>query len=182
MAKATVTCTCATCGATFQRFAIKRNRADADSWEKWAAENIDECPQCYAARRAAEREEQLKSYVSGFSAAHPLPKITGVSEKQIAYASSLRTRFVENQLMRNNADIAKFFDTYNRFRPDALSPAHLAEAKECAQQAGQPFDAWYADQLQTAIAYSSGVPKAAVPAAQLIFAESNASKLIDALR
>lgn len=182
MAKATVTCTCATCGATFQRFAIKRNRADADSWEQWAAENIDECPQCYAARRAAERKEQIERYISGFSSAHPLPKITGVSEKQIAYASSLRSRFIEDRLIRNKADIAKFFETYNRYRLDVLSPAHLAEAKEYAQQAGQPLDTWYDDQLQTAIAYSSGVPKDAVPAAQLIFSESNASKLIDVLR
>ena len=56
MAKARATCTCKTCGATFERTADKRNRAECDSWEQWAVENITECPSCYGRRmRDAER-------------------------------------------------------------------------------------------------------------------------------
>ena len=56
MAKATATCTCATCGATFTRTNICRNRREADGWEAWAAANFDECDACYTARKASERE------------------------------------------------------------------------------------------------------------------------------
>lgn len=56
MAKATATCTCATCGATFTRTKICRNRREADGWETWAAANFDECAACYTARKASERE------------------------------------------------------------------------------------------------------------------------------
>ena len=55
MAKATATCTCATCGAMFTRTKICRNRREADGWEVWAAANFDECDACYTARKASER-------------------------------------------------------------------------------------------------------------------------------
>ncbi len=51
MAKATATCTCATCGAMFTRTKICRNRREADGWEVWAAANFDECDACYTAAR-----------------------------------------------------------------------------------------------------------------------------------
>lgn len=41
MAKATATCTCATCGAMFTRTKICRNRREADGWEVWAAAEDD---------------------------------------------------------------------------------------------------------------------------------------------
>jgi hypothetical protein len=50
MAIAKATCTCKTCGETFEKRAEKRNRREADSWEQWAVENFDECPKCYKAR------------------------------------------------------------------------------------------------------------------------------------
>lgn len=56
MAKANATCTCATCGATFTRTKICRNRREAEGWEAWAAANFDECDACYTARKASERE------------------------------------------------------------------------------------------------------------------------------
>lgn len=65
MARARVTCICSTCGAEFEK--IKRgcyNRAAANSWEEWARENIDECPECYKKRRREEEAEKglLVSY------------------------------------------------------------------------------------------------------------------------
>lgn len=65
MAKATATCTCATCGAKFTKTKICYNRRDADSWEAWAAENIDECGACYKARmRAAEAAQPLTLHIT----------------------------------------------------------------------------------------------------------------------
>lgn len=65
MAKATATCTCATCGAEFIRTKICCNRRDADSWEAWATANIDECDACYKARmRAAEAAQPLTLHLT----------------------------------------------------------------------------------------------------------------------
>lgn len=48
MARATARCTCSTCGAEFVKYNYNcRNRAAADSWEKWAEEHFDTCPDCY---------------------------------------------------------------------------------------------------------------------------------------
>lgn len=57
MAKATATCTCSECGATFIKTCDKRNRADADRWEAWAVDYFDECPACYGKRMRAAEEE-----------------------------------------------------------------------------------------------------------------------------
>lgn len=40
MAKATATCTCATCGAMFTRTKICRNRREADGWEVWQPQTL----------------------------------------------------------------------------------------------------------------------------------------------
>lgn len=53
MAKATAICTCKTCGAKFEKTAIKRNRSECDSWEAWAVETFDECPACWGASGSA---------------------------------------------------------------------------------------------------------------------------------
>ena len=57
MAKATAICTCATCGATFERTRIERNRREADSWKDWAESHFDECSACYK-KRLREEEAQ----------------------------------------------------------------------------------------------------------------------------
>ena len=57
MAKATAICTCATCGATFERTSIKRNRSEANSWEDWAESHFNECSACYKKRM---REEEAQ--------------------------------------------------------------------------------------------------------------------------
>ena len=57
MAKATATCTCATCGATFTRTTTKANRREADAWEAWAVKHYDECPTCWGKRQRAEEAE-----------------------------------------------------------------------------------------------------------------------------
>ena len=60
MAKATVTCTCETCGKLFERTAHKRNTTEARAWEAWAAGYFTECGACYGRRsRKAEADAGL---------------------------------------------------------------------------------------------------------------------------
>lgn len=87
MAKATAICTCATCGAEFEKIAFKRNRTEANEWEAWAVANIDECPDCYRARLAAERDAENRAAMEDAKATG-LPSLTG-SDKQIAWATTI---------------------------------------------------------------------------------------------
>lgn len=83
MAKANATCTCATCGATFTRTNICRNRREADGWEAWATATFDECDACYTARKAAEREAAAASeaelpltlHMTGYPERHNTPVV-----------------------------------------------------------------------------------------------------------
>lgn len=82
MAIAKAICTCKICGEKFAIQVTKRNRAEADSFEAWAAENIDVCREC---ERKAEFEHAKQETES-------LPELTG-SEKQIAWATKIRADF-----------------------------------------------------------------------------------------
>lgn len=98
MAKARATCTCKTCGATFTQEAIKRNRSEADSWEAWAAENIDTCPGCFRAQQQKEKELEAAARSS------QLPQLQG-SEKQVAWANAIRNKMIsENQVAKGIID------------------------------------------------------------------------------
>ena len=92
MAIATATCTCATCGKTFEVRAQKQNRRDADAWEIWAVDHLDECTDCYKARRSRERDE---NHARAAAEAQEMgwPVLTG-SEKQIAWANTLREEII----------------------------------------------------------------------------------------
>lgn len=90
MAKATAHCTCKKCGKEFTREAIKRNRDEANSWEAWAVATFDECGDCYAARKAAEREAENKAAAEA-ATEQALPELTG-SSKQIAWAETIRQK------------------------------------------------------------------------------------------
>ncbi|MEG2429997.1 MAG: hypothetical protein RSA99_06385, partial [Oscillospiraceae bacterium] len=60
MAKATATCTCQECGATFEKSTTKNNRTDAISWEEWAITTYTQCPSCWGKeQRAIEKETPL---------------------------------------------------------------------------------------------------------------------------
>lgn len=87
---------CEHCGKTFEHIHMCRNSTEAGTYEAWARENITTCPDCYAAQKRAHQLDAVSGYISSFSEQHPLPQITGVSEKQIAYASSLREKFIRD--------------------------------------------------------------------------------------
>lgn len=93
MAKATVTCTCKHCGATFERSTVKPSRREADRWEEWAKENFDECESCFKERKTREREEQ-NAIAAEKSAENGWPTLTG-TEKQVAWANTLRIEYIK---------------------------------------------------------------------------------------
>ena len=80
MARSKLTLTCQTCGQEFERITFHRNRTTANEYDDWARENITECPDCYNRRLYAEQD-----------AIYHFPPITGVSDKQIQYAETVRT-------------------------------------------------------------------------------------------
>lgn len=83
MAKATALCTCAFCGAKFEKIAYKASRREADEWAAWAAKNFDQCPNCYKEGERANAKEAAES--AG------LPALVG-SPKQIAWAEGIRSK------------------------------------------------------------------------------------------
>lgn len=92
MAKAYANCTCKTCGKTFEKTAIKRNCREADSWKLWAEKNFDECDECAKARIARfHADENAKAAEQ--AAEEQWSELTG-SEKQIAWANSIRAEFM----------------------------------------------------------------------------------------
>lgn len=122
MAIAKITLTCTECGKTFEHRKECRNRADADSHEAWARENIDLCPDCYRAQQ--QRIAQAAVLAALESHSITLPQLTGASDKQIAYAQSVRIRALADSISR--------LDTYVKFRAHAAKVSADPEfAKQC---------------------------------------------------
>lgn len=85
MAIATATCTCEKCSKRFEVRVTRRNRADANSFEEWAAENITVCPDC----KQAEKDAAAEAAANKALAPYTLPALDG-TPKQIAWAEKLR--------------------------------------------------------------------------------------------
>ena len=105
MAKASVKLTCKDCGREFWH--EKRdcgNRATADSYESWARDNINQCPECWAAEQTAKREA-TKNTLSASNAelaasfAIKLPALQG-SDKQVAWATDIRNSYLAAMVKR----------------------------------------------------------------------------------
>lgn len=92
MAMATAKCTCKKCGEEFEIYKKCYNRRDADEFEEYAAAHYTECRKCYRARVAAQNADKAETVIEKYN----MPTITGVSEKQINYANTLRNRFLAN--------------------------------------------------------------------------------------
>lgn len=90
MARAVAECTCKYCGKQFEKVAFRRNRAEADSFVVWAEHNIDQCPECYKSAQEAVEEKMFDALNEQYN----FPAIVGVSDKQKAYADTLRNRYV----------------------------------------------------------------------------------------
>lgn len=182
MAKARITCRCEICGKTFEHTKDCYNRTDANAYEQWAEQNITVCPACYAASRKAAAKSKLDAYIAdNFDAEHPLPEITGVSEKQTAYAAFLRGKFI-GELAKYGAKISRLFAAEDEVQLSKLDDAGLAEAQEQAAAEGLPVEAWFEKHREEMVAYVAGLSTDTMAKIKLILAEANASKLIDALR
>lgn len=88
MARAKALCMCKTCGYEFKHIAYRGNSKDARSYEKWASENIDECPSCREERIKAEREKEAEEAAEA-AKSKGWPELTG-TEKQINWAVRIR--------------------------------------------------------------------------------------------
>lgn len=90
MARAIAECTCATCGAKFEKVQFRPNRKMADEWKEWAEENCTTCPDCWQKEKQEKDAAKAAAIIERFS----LPEITGKSERQIKFAADLRTKLL----------------------------------------------------------------------------------------
>lgn len=183
MARVKITLKCEHCGKEFEHIHMCRNSTEAGSYEVWARENLTTCPACYAEQKNAKRGAELSGYISSFSDRHPLPQITGVSEKQISYASSLREKFICENLMPMQLDVNCFFEIADKLKPENCDEAAQDLMRKAAADAGKPFEIWFtayrADRLRR---YFGLIYAADAAKIETIFTENSASKIIDALR
>lgn len=184
MAKAKITCKCEICGGTFEHVRTCINRSDADSYAEWAAEHVTVCPSCHAAAKKAEAASKLNAYIAeNFGTEHPLPKITGVSEKQISYAEALRDEFISRDLAGCHVKLARFFAVEDKVRLENMSEEGRAAAEKQAEAEGLSVEAWFAKNRPAIVARTSKIGFVdIVKKLEVIVNESNASKIIDALR
>ena len=90
MAKARVIIVCKKCGEKFTWSKDCSKREEANKSEEWAAKNIEECPECTFKARVKYENEQAMEMSENLD----LPKLEG-SEKQIAWANTIRIKFIE---------------------------------------------------------------------------------------
>ena len=153
MARAIANCTCSVCGAKFERVEFKSNRAQADAWKEWAEEHFTICPECYQKQQMAKAE--------ALAAELGLPQIAGKSDKQIAYAASLRAKY----LVKSGANEIKLV----RKLMAVMTPEKV---REVAEKNGVSDETVIRRNLE-----HRALSKAYVAAY-----ESDAGKIIDALR
>jgi hypothetical protein len=183
MARVKITLKCEHCGKEFEHIHMCRNSTEAGSYEVWARENLATCPACYAEQKNAKRGAELSSYISSFSDRHPLPEITGVSEKQIAYASSLREKFICDEMLKTRLDVNRFFEIADKIKPENYDEAGRELMHKAAADAGKPFEIWFTAYRAERLRRYFGLIYAADAAKiETIFTENSASKIIDALR
>lgn len=93
MARGIATCTCKTCGGTFEKIEFRQNRAAADSWVEWAESYYDECTACYKERQKAKRDEENRK-AAELAAEANLPELSG-TERQVAWANTIRQQVID---------------------------------------------------------------------------------------
>lgn len=98
MAIAKIEITCAKCGNTFIHRKECHNRREADSYETWAANNIDTCPECNRKQKADKKAAALAAALEKYG--FQLPELIGASDKQIAYAANVRERYLADNISR----------------------------------------------------------------------------------
>lgn len=143
--KARVTLTCATCGKLYEVVRNVRNAAEADRWEATAGNYYTECPDCYKARLAAERDA-ANAAAADAAADYQWPALNG-SDKQVAWAETIRLQMIDkltpdkvedefhdlfarclDRFLADHTDAAWWIDNRNSYR--AIKTAFVALVKE----------------------------------------------------
>lgn len=158
--KKTITITCVKCGKAFEATITARNSAELERKAAWAAGSLycDECSQ-RSRDELCDRAE----------AEHGLPELAG-SEKQIAFARDLRADYI------TRPENAERRAAYLKAVADASSPAMLDMAKKTGKLLGST-DAETAANILAAFCRRAGLERM-----HTAFAETNAGRVIDALR
>lgn len=153
MAMASVNITCTHCGKTFEHRKSCYNRREADQHEAWARENVTLCPECRAAQKKAALLEKLPT----------LPAIEGVSEKQVAYADSLRTKYIDDHMV----EVKQYQQITRTLTPEEQAALEAA----CKAQGIDPADA-----------VRVTVEQMQLQKTEIAMTETSARKIIDALK
>lgn len=124
MARAIAECTCAKCGAKFEKVQFRPNRKMADEWKEWAEENCTTCPDCWAKVKQGKDAAKAEALIEELH----LPEIVGKSEKQVKYASDLRNKYIVRSA------------EYIRFMHNCLFDEQSMRAE--AQKEGLSVSAW----------------------------------------
>lgn len=101
MPRAKIELTCKYCGDKFTH--IKDGLENANkvkSYETWAKEHINTCPECFKTIRCDEVKKEQDEILKGIK----LPKLEG-SEKQVTWAESIRRKGVSGVLSMQEADV-----------------------------------------------------------------------------
>lgn|GEM_PF-2188729 len=106
-ARAIAECTCAQCGAKFEKVKFRPNSKMANEWKAWAEENCTICPDCWRKLQQEEDAAKAAEIIERFN----LPEITGKSDKQIKYASDLRDKLLaQKESAKRLAGIVRFLN------------------------------------------------------------------------
>ena len=140
------------CGHTgeVQLFGTNKDRERKIKWYEESAL----CPDCYK-KQQEERGKEL-------AAEYNLPEITGVSDKQIAFAETLRTRY----LINSEQELKKLTEIMHELRTE-----HRAELDAMLTKLGQTEDEFFAQR-----SHERGLGKA-----YTVLTTGEARQLIDTL-
>ena len=140
------------CGHTgeVQLFGTNKDRERKIKWYEESAL----CPECYN-KQQEERGKEL-------AVKYNLPEITGVSDKQIAFAESLRGRYLTNY----EAELEKLTEIMHELRTE-----HRAELDAMLTKLGQTEDEFFAQR-----SHERGLGKA-----YTVLTTGEARQIIDAL-
>lgn len=162
MAIAKIEITCTECGCTFTHRKECHSRREADSYEAWAASNVTVCPDCRRKQQANQQAAIVADTLAEYGM--ELPTLTGASDKQIAYAQSVRTAYLTDNIKR----VAK----YCRFQQ------HLANSEEYAA-----FAAAYAEQgITVEDAIAENIKAMQLTCVQTMLTATSAREILDAKR
>lgn len=147
-----IECICPRCHNTYRYIRECRTPKEAESKTRRASKNKDICLDCYKAEQQQKAEE--------LAAILDLPELEGRTEKQIQFAFSLRSRYIESHLKL----IQKAKCELNAIQPEAVA----VEAQKYSMSEDEVVEAAFS-QIDLLKEY-------------LCLTETSARRLIDALR